>query len=142
MSELEETVPLPSNQAEFEAALMRVFAEAYPDLGPAILQQFAVATVADRHGSRVGCFTHFDVPDECPLISGGTERVLNGPEMRIRGIRGQNAGSGEQVGFGLAGSLLFQERGKISMLECFAYGESWPEDRYDFEFLPAPESSL
>lgn len=107
---------------------MRAFGEKYADVGLIIWQQFEAANVIDRYGSRVGCFTHFSVPDECVRIPAGTERVLDGPVIRMRGIN---------TGLGTAGSLLFLEQGKISMLECFAYGESWPEDYYEFEFLPA-----
>jgi hypothetical protein len=134
MSRLDDAVPLPSNQADFEVALMRAFAGKYSDVGSIILQQFEVANVIDRHGSRVGCFTHFSVSDKCMRIPAGAERVLDGPVIRMRGIKLPNA---QNTGFGTAGSLLFLEQGKISMLECFAYGESWPEDYYEFEVLPA-----
>jgi hypothetical protein len=134
MSRLDDAVPLPSNQGDFEVALMRAFAEKFADIGSIIWRQFEAANVVDRSGSRVGCFTHFSVSDKCMRIPAGTERVLDGPVIRMRGIKVPGT---QNSGFGTAGSLLFHEQGKISMLECFAYGESWPEDYYEFEFLPA-----
>lgn len=125
-----DNVPLPLNQAEFERCVVAEIASRHPSIGPLILDQFRRAEVTDRYGSKVGCFTHFAVPDDCAPLPDDVQSPVDGPDLRIRGVSTDS-------GFGLAASLLFLEQGKISMLECHAYGEGWPEDRYDFEFVPS-----
>lgn len=128
---VQEDVRLPSNQAVFELALVSELAIRQGALGPAILEQFRRARVTGRYGTAVGCFTHFCVPGECAPLPDGTRSPIDGPVIQMAGT-GRGAS-----GTGLAGSLLFHESGKIAMLECHAYGDSWPEELYEFEFVPA-----
>lgn len=133
-----EDVRLPSNQAEFELALMQEIAMRHETIGHVISEQFRRADVTDRFGSRVGCFTHFAVPDGCERLPASLSGPLDGPHIRMHGIAASEHDPSLPV-YGTAGSLLFHEGGKIAMLECYAYGDTWPEDHYDFEFLPAED---
>lgn len=133
-----EDVRLPSNQAEFELALMQEIALRHETIGHVISEQFRRAVVTDRFGSRVGCFTHFAVPDGCERLPQDLASPLDGPIIRMNGIvKGDR--DPQSRGCGTAGSLLFHEAGRIVMLECYSEGDSWPEDHYDFEFPPAED---
>ena len=131
-------VRLPSNQVEFELALMNEIALRHEAIGHVILEQFRRADVTDRYGSRVGCFTHFALTDGCERLPKGIRSPLNGPVIRMNGIEKGDVDP-QRRGCETAGSLLFHESGRIVMLECYSDGDSWPEDRYDFEFLPAED---
>lgn len=129
-------VRLPSNQAEFELALMQEIALRHETIAHVISEQFRRADVTDRYGSRVGCFTHFAVPDACERLPKGIRSPLDGPFIRMNCIvRGDI--DPQRRGRATAGSLLFHEAGRIVMLECYSEGDSWPEGHYEFEFLPA-----
>ena len=133
-----EDVRLPSNQAGFELVLMNEIALRNEAIGKLILEQFRRANVTDRYGSGVGCFTHFRVPDDCALLPDKVSSPLEGPMIRVNVVERGDIDTQRQ-GCETAGSLLFHESGRIVMLECYAYGDNWPEDLYNFEFLPAKD---
>ncbi|MEZ5880111.1 MAG: hypothetical protein R3D35_05500 [Nitratireductor sp.] len=122
--------PLPHNQEQFERALMGAFARKYPAWGELLMDQFQKAIVTDRYGSGTGCFTHFAVSDRAEVLPENCKSPIEGPNFRVKGVALLD--SPHEAG-GPAGSLLFIEDRKISMLECHAWTEGWPTDEYDFE---------
>lgn len=120
----EEEVRLPCNQAEFEAAVIDGIAQMHAAVRLPVMEQYEAASVLARNGSRVGCFTHFAVRESAEKLPEGITGPLDGPTIRLKGLGTDTH---------LAGALLFLDRGRISMLECFAYGSRWPDTRYDFE---------
>jgi hypothetical protein len=72
--------------------------------------------VTSRSNSGVGFFTEFEVSSGAPSLPGQ-------PTFKIGDVNGTADNVHEGLGF-----LLYVERGVISMLEAYTYGESWPTE--------------
>jgi hypothetical protein len=98
------------------AALQAIFSET-PELAPALGQQLEASVVTKRENSGGGFFTRIAVADDasvviCPSVLGEATHA------RIVGL---------EHGFGF---VLFMKKGKLHMLEGFAYG---PECTHDLD---------
>ncbi len=130
--------PLPSNQIEFEAAILDSVARGNTLVGDIVREQAAAAKITDRYGSGAGCFTDFEVPDSPRLLPAGTKNPLDSEIFMLRRRRKPDeTGDWGNVAEAFVkeeacGGLLFNEKGKITFLECFCYTDSaWPIGCYE-----------
>jgi len=86
--------------------------------GPALeilRRQAAACSVTERSFTGCGFFTELSVPADCELIPSRSRLVFSEVVGTIDGFE-------PQIGF-----LLFGGDGKLQTLECYVFGDGWPE---------------
>lgn len=105
---------------DFERALLDWIRERAE--GEELRAQLASAEVVGREYTGVGAYLSLAVPEGVDRIElGGAKGDSSGPR---RTVSGPELESPDLVHGG--GSILFLEDGRLSFLELFAYGESFP----------------
>jgi hypothetical protein len=99
---------------QFENDVMsRIIAE-NPRLSNVLAKQYKYATVLNRNFTGVGFFADFEVADKSLSIQGLPNLQLGNVQAKLKGL---------ELG---AGFVLFVRDGLIQTLECYTYGEPWP----------------
>ncbi len=81
------------------------------------------AAFRSREYTGVGFYVNFDVPEDAPRLAPFAD-PHSGPEITSR-----------ELEFG-AGTLLWQEDGRASCLEIYAYGDGFPEALGEYKLEP------
>jgi hypothetical protein len=135
--------PLPSNQIDFEAAVLNDIVQANPQVRYQFAAQLAVSHVVERFGSGAGCRVYFSVPIDAPRLPTETPFPLGSEGYLMRGVGGPMHELNATIHVpdahsdsGICGAILLHYDGYISYLDCHSYGEAgWPEDKYEVWFI-------
>jgi hypothetical protein len=87
----------------------------------ALRKQLPSCAVQKRENTGVGFFTYFDTGDSDPVDS------IN---LRFGDVIGDIEGLQEGAGF-----VLYVEKGRLTMLEGYSYGEQWPESIVKYKLI-------
>jgi hypothetical protein len=96
---------------------------------PVVAQQLRRAVLIRRDYTGVGFHTYCCAPDELPAFPLDTPRPLEGPQIES-----------PELEYG-AGSLVWHEDGRLSCLEIFAYGDSFPESLAEYGLVASPAAA-
>jgi hypothetical protein len=103
-----------------EKAVLDMLLEKHGEPFDTIRQQLAHASVTKREFTGAGFFTEFALPEHAPV-----RRDL--PDATVGDVGAEVPGLQHGAGF-----LLFIRGGVVSMLEGYAYDESWPATTNEF----------
>lgn len=108
---------------DFERRLLEAAIQSDPER-EILHAQVVAATVTAREPTGVGVFVRLDTaaaprlaqerPDR--QIAGAVRLLISHPRLTYGG-----------------GAIVWLEQGRIDCIECFAYGESWPDEDAGFE---------
>jgi hypothetical protein len=118
------TKPLPRNQEEFEAAVISSIFQSNPSFAVVLSEQIASADVIERWGSGSGFYIDYKVKDSVPKIPADAPQTFDSDVYAIEGVEA-NQGGGR----------FFHSNGLIECLECYGFGNGWPEDEYVYRFF-------
>jgi hypothetical protein len=121
---------LPINQAVFEAAVIAAVLATNVELADIISNQLANAKIVERWGSGAGFFVQYEVDSTAHQLPQGAPKTLDCGGFAIDGVE---AGQG--------GGHFFHEGGYITELECYGFGNGWPDEKYVFKLFAAPSLS-
>ena len=86
---------------------------------PVLLNKLKQSHITKREFTGVGFYSNFESKDD----------IIYGDDMQISDVGGRINNS-LHVGF-----LLFVKKGKLDFLECFTYGDPWPENIESYEIF-------
>lgn len=110
--------------SDFEIAVIDVLIKDDPE-EKALREQLNGATVEKREYTGVGLFTEISVPNDRPRLLKSNRYIEETPKVHLEHPDLKDG----------AGVLLWFEEGYISMLECYAYEESWPKNEALFKII-------
>ncbi len=112
---------MKSNMGQLEEQVLQMLLAGDDPALVTLRYQLELAKRSAREYTGVGFFTHFDVPQEVPRLSGN-------PSIKFGDVIAEMDGLQRGAGF-----LLFIENGALSMLEGYTYEEPWPQKVARFE---------
>ena len=101
---------------QFESDVMRRIIAENADISDVLTKQYQSAKVIGRDFTGVGFFTDFEIPDADLRLTSHSNLELGAVQVKLESLK-----------FG-AGFVLFIRDGLIQSLECYTYGEPWPEN--------------
>ncbi len=84
----------------------------------ALATQCCMATVVSREHTGVGVYVNLELPDSapaCDIVRSPMHPYIESPQLEAGG-----------------GCVLFLENGRVSTLELYAYGDSFPDEMEEY----------
>ncbi len=98
-----------------QATVLTALIDRAGELTPALRKQRQAAQIEQISESGVGFFVEFDVPEILALKTGELDFHFGDIGAEIPALKNG------------AGFILFVRSGRMTMLECYTYGEAWPD---------------
>ncbi len=103
--------------SDFEKRVLRILVKGDPEES-IISSQIEEVRVTSREHTGVGLFVNLSVSEHAPTLRTSNRYIETTPKVHLDHPELSNG----------AGAMLWFAEGRISCLECYSYGNSWPTD--------------